>query len=202
MPLFSRLRGGSSQADADPHSWKLPSSYSAPKPGGKQTVIPDPKVFAKVFIPSEPQVGKVETILVYPETGHAAVHLALLECFRNLRLSANALDVEVLQPPTYDQTPQPRSARLPESQRWDLLIKLAVTRFAGWWSNIGSVMNHASVYSHHGSKEVAVQLAKDYLPPLDVLLVWYAFALDSDAYDDACWNHERDIPQLRKLCFP
>ncbi|KFX90733.1 hypothetical protein V490_06314 [Pseudogymnoascus sp. VKM F-3557] len=202
MPLFSRLRRGSSQADADPHSWNLLSSYSAPKPGGKQTVIPNPKIFANVFIPSEPQAGKVETILAYPQTSHTAVHLALLECFRNLRLSANALDVEVLQPPTYDQTPRPGSAQLPESQRWDLLIKLAVTRFAGWWSNIGSVMNHASVYSHHGSKEVAVQLAKDYLPPLDVLLVWYAFALDSEGYDDACRNHERDIPQLRKLCFP
>lgn len=125
------------------------------------------------------------------------MHLALLECFQDLRLSANALDVEV-----HDQTPRPGSARPPEFQRWDLLIKLAVTRFVGWWSNIGSVMNHASAYSHHGSKEVAVQLAKDYLPPLDVLLVWYAFALDPDVYDDACRNHERDIPQLRKLCFP
>ncbi|KAJ9139144.1 E3 ubiquitin-protein ligase RNF14 [Pleurostoma richardsiae] len=212
MPLFGRLHGGGGgvrtkdQADVDPHSWKLPSSYSHSEAGAKRTVIPDPKVFANAFIPDEPDPGIIETVLVYPDASHAAVHLALLECFRGLRLSASALDVKVVQPPPYDEAPGLISSsgptRLPESQRWDLLIKLAVTRFTAWWSNIDHVLDHARAYSHHASNEVAVQLAKDYLPPLDVLLVWYALMLNSEAYDAACRAREGDVARLQNLCFP
>ncbi|KAK7402710.1 hypothetical protein QQX98_011532 [Neonectria punicea] len=208
MPLFSRFRSGGrtkDQADADPHSWKLPapSGYSEPKPGGKQTVIPDPAVFANAFIPAEPTPGSLETVLVYPDASHAAVHLALLECFRNLRISASALDVKIVQPPSYNEVRGlPQSQRLPESQRWDLLVKLAVTRFTAWWSNIDLVLNHAKAYSHRAGNQVALQLTKDYLPPLDVLLVWYSFMLSPDAYGAACRAHPGDVPRLQKLCFP
>ncbi|KPM42217.1 hypothetical protein AK830_g4363 [Neonectria ditissima] len=214
MTLFSRLRRTKDQADVDPHAWKLPapSRYSDPKPGGRQTVIPDPTVFANALIPAEPTPGSLETVLVYPDASHAAVHLALLECFRNLRLSASALDVQVVQPPSYHEAldakklPVSRSLqeshRLPESQRWDLLIKLAVTRFTAWWSNIDQVLNHARAYSHHAGNQIALQLAQDYLPPLDVLLVWYALMLNPDAYDAACRAHPGDVARLQKLCFP
>jgi hypothetical protein len=46
------------------------------------------------------------------------------------------------------------------------------------------------------------QLTKEYLPPLDVLLVWYAFMQDSEAYHAACRDRERQIPRLENLCFP
>ncbi|EEU33460.1 uncharacterized protein NECHADRAFT_98456 [Fusarium vanettenii 77-13-4] len=126
-------------------------------------------VFANALIPSEPNVGNLETALAYPDVSHAAVYLALLEYFRNLWLSASALDIE--------------------------------------WTNINDVLNHAAVYAHHASDRVAVQLAKDYLPPLDVLLVWYAFMLDTDAYraayHAACRDREPHVPpRIQKLCFP
>lgn len=216
MNLFTRLRSSAKgktpeqsqdQSHLDPHTWKLPSVYPTSQPGAKQPVIPDPRVFANVFsIPTEFEPVRVETLLAYPDASHAAVHLALLECFRNLRASARALDVSVVQPPSYNEKSTAGSsseaAPLPESQRWDFLIKLAVTRFTAWWSNIDMVLNHASVYSHHAGGHVAVQLTKDYLPPLDILLVWYALILNTTAYDAACQAHDGDVARLKKLCFP
>ncbi|KAH8884060.1 hypothetical protein GQ53DRAFT_404319 [Thozetella sp. PMI_491] len=209
MPLFNRvqqaLSGSGGAANEDPHLWKLQSSYDPSKPGGKQTVIPSPKVFSNAFIPAEPEVGNLDSALSYPDVSHAAVHLALLECFWNLRLSASALDVEVDRPPAYEEKPRTLAAEpttLPESQRWDLLIKLATARFAAWWSNIEDVLKHAAAYTHHASTKVAVQLAKDQLPPLDVLLVWYAFMLDTDAYRAACRERQPPVPGIERLCFP
>ncbi|KAJ4319449.1 hypothetical protein N0V84_006352 [Fusarium piperis] len=209
MYLFNRLHRviSGNQADVDPHAWKLPSSYSSCKPGGKQTIIPDPRIFANAFNPTDAEVGNIATILACPDISHAAVHLALLECFRTLRLDVSALKVEVHGLPAYtekprDDIPSARANRLPESQRWDLLIRLAISRFAVWWTNIDHVLVHISAYGHHAGGNVMVQLTKEYLPPLDVLLVWYAFMLDSDAYIAACRNHERQVPRLEHLCFP
>ncbi|KAI8711241.1 hypothetical protein NCS52_01500000 [Fusarium sp. LHS14.1] len=209
MYLFNRLRGviSGNQADVDLHSWKLPSSYSSSKPGGKQTVIPDPSIFVNAFPPPDAEVGNAATILACPDISHAAVHLALLECFRTLRLEASELQVDVHGLPAYTEKPRDdfhsnTTTKLPESQRWDLLIRLAISRFAVWWTNIDHVLVHIAAYGHHAGDKVMVQLTKEYLPPLDVLLVWYAFMLDSDAYKAACRDHERRVARLEHLCFP
>lgn len=213
MPLFKNFRSGAKVVDQavnlDPHTWTLPSSYKPAQPDGKQTIIPDPRVFSNVFsIPCETEAQSIETLLAYPDASHAAVHLALLECFRNLRAGAKALDVEVIQPPSYDETKSPVPAspseptQLPASQKWDLLIKLAVTRFTTWWSGIELLLNHANAYSHHGGSRAALQLTKDYLPPLDILLVWYAFMLNSEAYDAACDTQGANATRLKSICFP
>ncbi|KAF4973346.1 hypothetical protein FSARC_324 [Fusarium sarcochroum] len=212
MPLFNRFRGAFSGIPvdvdpyADPHTWKLPSSYPISKPGGRQTTIPDPRIFGNAFTPTDAEAGNTETILTCPDISHAAVHLALLECFRNLRISASALDVEVPDLPAYTEkpteSPSVGTTRLPESQRWDLVIKLAISRFEVWWANIGHVLMHLTAYGHHAGDKVMVQLSKEYLPPLDVLLVWYVFMQDSDAYHAACISHEPRISRLEHLCFP
>ncbi|QKD59393.2 uncharacterized protein FOBCDRAFT_252807 [Fusarium oxysporum Fo47] len=213
MPLFKNFRSGAKVVDQavnlDPHTWTLPSSYKPAQPDGKQTIIPDPRVFSNVFsIPCETEAQSIETLLAYPDASHAAVHLALLECFRNLRAGAKALDVEVIQPPSYDETKSAVPAspseptQLPASQKWDLLIKLAVTRFTTWWSGIELLLNHANAYSHHGGSRAALQLTKDYLPPLDILLVWYALMLNSEAYDAACDAQGANATRLKSICFP
>ncbi|KAF5722033.1 hypothetical protein FMUND_3256 [Fusarium mundagurra] len=213
MQLFKSFRSGAKVVDQavnlDPHTWTLPSSYKPSQADGKQTIIPDPRVFSNVFsIPSETEAQSIETLLAYPDASHAAVHLALLECFRNLKASAKALDVKVIQPPSYDDTKSPEPAsppeptQLPASQKWDLLIKLAVTRFTTWWSGIELLLNHASAYSHHGGSRAALQLTKDYLPPLDILLVWYALMLSPEAYEAACNAQGTNATRLKNLCFP
>lgn len=213
MPLFKSFRSGAKVVDQavnlDPHTWTLPSSYKPSQADGKQTIIPDPRVFSNVFsIPCETEAQSIETLLAYPDASHAAVHLALLECFRNLKASAKALDVKVIQPPSYDDTKSPEPAspseptQLPASKKWDLLIKLAVTRFTTWWSGIELLLNHASAYSHHGGSRAALQLTKDYLPPLDILLVWYALMLNPEAYEAACNAQGTNATRLKNLCFP
>ena len=169
-------------------------------------MIPNPRIYANAFIPSDPTLGttRTEATLMYPDISHAAVHLALLECLRNLRLSASRLDVEVQPLPEYEKEARPADdhgpKRLPESERWDLLIRLAITRFTAWWMNIDQVFHHATAYTNFAGYKSVVQLTKDYLPPLDVLMVWYAFMLDDEHYASAC--RDREMPKLLELCFP
>lgn len=206
MSIFSRVRRrlSGSQADIDPHEWRLPSSYPTSKPGSKETVIPNPTIFRNAFIPGGATLGRTENSLIYPDVSHAAVHLALLESFRRLRIIASRLDVEVKMPPIYPEKHSSEehhaSTPLPESERWDLLLRLAVTRFTTWWMNIDRVLYHATAFTHHAGGNSVVQLTKDYLPPLDVLLVWYVFLLSEESYTAAC--DRRGTPKLSELCFP
>ncbi|KIW34408.1 uncharacterized protein PV07_01186 [Cladophialophora immunda] len=208
MSIFSRVRGRLSEAEdqapVDPHEWRLPSVYSISKPGSRDTVIPNPRIFRNAFVPRGATDGRAGTSLVYPDISHAAVHLALLESFRGLRLTAGRLDVDVEKPAVSSEKAEPAEhparTRLPASERWDLLIRLAVTRFTAWWTNIDRILYHATAFTHHAGGNSVVQLTKDYLPPLDVLLVWYAFMLDEDTYTAAC--HGRGTPRLGELCFP
>ncbi|KAM4056070.1 hypothetical protein HRG_002993 [Hirsutella rhossiliensis] len=173
----AKLALSGKQAHVDPHCWRLPSSYSTTTKGRNPTVIPDPSIFANAHVPNHTVTGDEEALHLYPDTGHAALHLALLECFHKLRLSAREL-------------------------AWTLLLRVAVDRFMAWWSSVDLVLQHASAYSHRAGPEAAVQLTKEYLPPLDVLLVWYAFMLNVDAYLAACRARERQVPGLQSLSFP
>lgn len=192
------------QPGVDPHQWRLPSSYSVSKSSSRQTRIPDPKIFRNAFVPSDVTLAPTEASLIYPDISHLAVHLALLESFQRLRLTASGLEVDVQALPAYEKVDKPSMAhgprRLPESERWDLLIRLAIARFTAWWMSIDQVFHHATAYTHYAGDKSVVQLTKDYLPPLDVLLVWYAFMLDEEHYATAC--HNREMPKLVQLCFP
>ncbi|RYP46054.1 hypothetical protein DL768_007680 [Monosporascus sp. mg162] len=232
------------------------------------TPVPDPRIFRNAFIPGDPALAVPGGNLVYPDVSHAAVHLALVECFSNLRRSSaweELPDVDA-HPPSYDDAHSdthsrahdagPRGGELDgagpaekgesgpsspsttrttwtdsdESQRrWDLLVRLAVTRFGAWWASIDKLLNHAMAYTpssyyqmpssyspphssrSHGSNPGMIQLAPDYLPPLDVLLVWYALILDPDystqsPYNVACRQHASSsslvVSRLQHLCFP
>jgi hypothetical protein len=210
MSILKRVRGAFSgyQADVDPHNWRLPTdSQPTGRPDSERStpIIPDPKIFTNAFIPRSLSVDVVSSSLTFPDPSHVAIHLALLECFRNLKLGAKRLEISADQhPPLYhepDNSVAPASPA-PQSRKWDVLVRLAVTRFATWWANIGHVISHAHAYTHHGGDKYAVQLTKDYLPPLDVLLVWYAFMQNGDAYDAACRTHEVNGPALTQVCFP
>ncbi|KAH9905952.1 hypothetical protein F4778DRAFT_728124 [Xylariomycetidae sp. FL2044] len=234
MNLIDRVRDqlSSYQVDVDPHEWRLPSpspsAIASLKAAGesakqKHTSIPDPRIFRSAFIPPSHSTlgtgshGEAVGLLSYPDAGHAAVHLCLLECFRKLRLGASALDIPVHHPPEYQEKhvtgglPEQPSA-VPESKRWDLLIRLAITRFGAWWASIDQLLQHATTYTHHAGDKAAVQLTKDYLPPLDVLMVWHALMLSDpphpdsghggyeDPYTNAC--RARNVPKLDQLAFP
>lgn len=194
----------SAQASVNPHGWTLPSSYAASKPDTKPTLIPNPAIFSNADVPRTLDLS--QGVLHYPDTSHAAIHLALLQCFHRLQLGASALDVQVDEPPEYQEKttpPSPKSASRPrKSQHWAVLVKLAVARFDAWWYNIQLVLTHAPAYANRAGSGAQIQLTKDYLPPLDVLLVWYVFMQDTSAYMAACRDREDQIPGLPSLCFP
>ncbi|RMZ83669.1 hypothetical protein DV738_g1018, partial [Chaetothyriales sp. CBS 135597] len=198
-----------SQDELNPHHWRLPSSYTASSKGDRRTVIPDPSIFRNALIsnPGSPSGAGPDGRPIYPDISHAAVHLALLECFRNLRHRATELGIKSRGPelPRYDfneKRPHPTSTmeEEAESEQWTMLIRLAITRFQTWWTHLDRVFKHAAAYSHHGGHLGVVQLSKDYMPPLDVLLVWYAFMLEPEEYQRACI--ECQMPRLAELCFP
>ncbi|KJZ78555.1 hypothetical protein HIM_01946 [Hirsutella minnesotensis 3608] len=165
-----------------------------------------PYIVREDHIPNEPVAGDERVLLLYPDVAHAAVHLALLECLYKLRLSANDLRVGTEHPPSYAETstarPCSQALATPEDQSWHLLIRLAVERCSKWWSEIRSVLHHAPTYFHYARPGAAVQLSREYLPPLDVLLVWYALTLDSDAYGAICHARQDQVPGLQRICFP
>ena len=223
----------------------------------QQQLIPDPAIFRNAFVPlgntagadADNGVSPEGDRLTYPDIGHGAVHLALLECFAGLRRQARRLPTDVdghgIRPPSYEShSRSPPHSRSPDAdeavagsprdvdsdgsaesrslgtgsenavedgdvsgdgdeglgshadgasrdeearRRWDLFVRLAVTRFGVWWANIDKILNHAEAYipSHYhrpppgagATDRGVVQLTADYLPPLDVLMVWYAFML-------------------------
>ncbi|CAI6091566.1 unnamed protein product [Clonostachys chloroleuca] len=205
MSLFNRVRravSGPNQVGVDPHDWKLPSSYSVTEP---KTNIPNPKIFSTAYIPGYIKHNTAKNPFLYPDIGHAAVHLVLLECFWKLRLSANGLDDEFEGLPTYEEVDQNLNVKPDQraTRKWNTLIKLAVTRFEVWWSNIDRILDHASNYGRiYASERTAIQLSKDYLPPLDVLLVWYAFILNSRSYHLECRRSGRVSTRVLQLAFP
>lgn len=205
MSLFNRVRGRLSSHPTgrfDPHEWVLPK-YSISSATSPTTQIPDPRHLKNAFVP-DPTTEAAKDVLIYPDASHVAVHLCLLECFRKLRASAVGLDIHSFKPPAYSEDAGGSAShlveeRLPESLHWDLLVRLAVTRFTTWWHNLPQVFSHAVAYDPRAGANGA-QLSLHYLPPLDVLLVWYALMLDEDEYSRIC--HQTADPRLSALCFP
>ena len=204
MSLFNRVRGHLSRDQTgDPHSWSLPNKYSISSSTSRATLIPNPAALRNAFVP-DASTQPPQNALIYPDTSHAAVHLCLLECFRNLRRSAIELDIQSYKPPAYTEDAEAHHSlveeRLPESLHWDLLVRLAVTRFTTWWTSLPQVFSHATAYDHRAGSTAEVQLSLNYLPPLDVLLVWYSLMLEEEEYTRLC--HQAVDTRLSRLCFP
>ncbi len=152
-------------------------------------MIPDPAIFRDVIVPAFDQVRN-GVRLKYPNPGHLAVHLALLECFVKFKEKVTtAAELNVLDAPQYEENgKQGESPSTPETtqavERWRTVVRLAVSRFAVWFENIESILRHATAYHRYGSASNAhhAAITADYLPPLDVLLVWYAYMCSPSEY--------------------
>lgn len=205
MSFLTRVRGHRlrEQADRDPHTWPFPNKYSISSTSTCATVVPSLDHLRNAFVP-DASSQPVKDGLIYPDTSHVAVHLCLLECFRNLRRSAIELDIQSFQPPAYSEDADASrdlvEERLPESLHWDLLVRLAVVRFTTWWNNLPQVFSHAIAYDHRAGAKAEIQLSLNYLPPLDVLLIWYSLMLDEEEYSRLC--HQAADTRLSLLCFP
>ncbi|RDB14774.1 hypothetical protein Hypma_016304 [Hypsizygus marmoreus] len=100
-------------------------------------------------------------------------HLALLHAFYRLRTDIDALDARA-------------KTRLPfmpddKDRRWAWFVGLAVERFSIWCSSL----RQSDTY----------RLVEEFLPPLDVLMVWHAYMLNPGWYAEDCIR----IPALKQL---
>ena len=204
-----------------PHSWDIPVKFYPSGGHDDEVTIPEPDNFKEVSVPLSlssladfriPDTTKAA--LLYPLPGHLATHLCLLECFHKLKqevMRSDHLDDVFQLPPEYDfksqgpNTPTGTKGETKEekeslantppstnsTRRWELFVKLAADRFDIWWRNIDKIVRHATMYTNHAPGYKATDLAKDYLPPLDVLLVWYSYMLQP-TYQDDCVRFGRD----------
>ncbi|KJK65579.1 Protein of unknown function DUF1399 [Aspergillus parasiticus SU-1] len=90
--------------------------------------------------------------------------------------------------------------RTSQIRKWELFVKAAVGRFDIWWQNIDKVIRHAKAYNIPAvAQQDTSTLSKNYLPPLDVLLVWYSYILHP-SYSSDCETFGKKTAFM--LCFP
>jgi hypothetical protein len=203
MGLFRHHSDVEPTSTLDPHQWNRPSMTFHTSSKHPKTVIPDPSIFRDAIVPAF-DAFRGEGDHPYPSPGHLAVHLALLECFVKLKeklmTSAEMSEVGDVQDGGPDSQYLLCSDDIAQTARWKVAVRVAVSRFAVWLGNIDSVLGHMSAY-HRGDMTGSAShtaMAEDYLPPLDVLLVWYAYMNKSAEHciDNAMRNSSplRDIP--------
>ncbi|KEF56663.1 uncharacterized protein A1O9_06852 [Exophiala aquamarina CBS 119918] len=214
MSLFPRL-DKQRLGDLEPHDWDLSSrehvrkfSISSKYP---KTVIPDPAIFSDAIVPA---LKSAEHGLPtqYPNPGHVAAHLGLIECFRKFQQHVvTSEQLEILDLPSYPGTTSDGNAPTPtedatanasNTPRWDTVVRLAIARFQIWFENIESIVTHAAAYHRFGPDSNALHAAftADYLPPLDVMLVWYAYMQMPGAYRRD--NLAHSSPKLLEIPLP
>lgn len=210
MSLFGHRESRTNFFDADPHQWDLSSSPSRKvsiSSKHPKTVIPDPAIFCDAIVPAFEHRER-GTPMQYPTPGHLAVHLALIECFLKLKETvATSSRLEILDVPKYPQgSGNEKSLVLPNvaqmSERWKTVVRLAVSRFQIWFENVEAILRHASAYHRYGPNSPATHAAitADYLPPLDVLLVWYVYMNHPGAYRED--NLAHSSPKLLEIPLP
>ena len=211
MPLRDRFKSFHSSSDpTDPHEWKLPQHFPTASSTADQPQVPDVSVFKDLSAKDS----------IHPTAGELAVHLCLLECFQRFKQDAirsASLDI-AFQGLIYTGKGQASwedeeggngetsthqnedEAGDYERQKWSLVVSLAVARFEAWWRKIEGIIFHAVAYAHYPQSSRQASFTKDYLPPLDVLLVWYSSVLNSRDSDIECAHSGKQ--ELFSLALP
>ncbi|GAQ39642.1 hypothetical protein AtubIFM56815_007913 [Aspergillus tubingensis] len=125
-----------------------------------------------------------------PAIGECAVHLELLEVFRNLR-------IQIIQSKELDRVFRLDSSRswiskhrreTQRTEKWHRFVSLAVERFQIW--------NRAAEkqLERDGNNETLI------LPPVDILMVWHAFLLNPSDYKEFCTS--RQLDRIQRVSFP
>ncbi|OCT51966.1 hypothetical protein CLCR_08378 [Cladophialophora carrionii] len=208
--MFRRRDNRRSEPDLDPHLWELshsPNWTTSASSKHPKTVIPDPSIFRDSITPSL-ENAEQGSVRGYPTPGHLAANLVLIECFLKFKDAVTTTHkLDILDVPTYSNAQAPEKSE-PEpdgaqaSQRWNTLVRLAVSRFQVWFENIESLLRHAAAYHRYGANSSAhhAAITADYLPPLDVLMVWYAYMNHPSSYRDD--NLAHSSPKLLEIPMP
>ncbi|RAQ54353.1 hypothetical protein AFGD_005556 [Aspergillus flavus] len=213
------LRLGREEPSTHQHSWKISPTCLAPASSREEEVqIPDPAIFRGISIPPSHTPSALDASdidkfdFLYPSTNHLAMHLCLIECFYKLRnyvMNSRELDTVIGPLVSAENTRSSKTrltaadadmVRTSQIRKWELFVKAAVGRFDIWWQNIDKAIRHAKAYTTPAVAQLETStLSKDYLPPLDVLLVWYSYILHP-SYSSDCERFGKQSAFM--LCFP
>ncbi|PCH42493.1 hypothetical protein WOLCODRAFT_17768 [Wolfiporia cocos MD-104 SS10] len=130
------------------------------------TVPPEPTYNwpQPTYGPSTYRIGSSNLQSPLVNVAHVRAHLNLLSAFKKLRITIERNEILNLPPLAKD---------LSKLQRWSWFVNLAVDRFHQW----AEVMHNAN--SLH-------IWDVDFIPPLDVLMVWHAYMLNPIWYTEDC----------------
>ncbi|RMY10033.1 hypothetical protein D0868_03919 [Hortaea werneckii] len=143
----------------------------------------------------------------FPTSDDTIAHLKLLECFYRLRQTIGSTDGlfgisnGLLTGPGIDASEAEQSESLSKlaEKRWAIYVSRAVDRFDIWIRNVipDQRMTNLDWMEKGGPQAVLYQpqspldLSKDNLPPVDVLMVWHAYMLNPRAYLEDCLRNGR-----------
>ncbi|KAF8076954.1 hypothetical protein FPV67DRAFT_440215 [Lyophyllum atratum] len=154
---------------AQPEPTTTTTSASAQPPEYPSLNDPPPSyAFPQTFA-----IGSTRTNAPLVTSDQVKGHLTLLHAFATLKAQVEALGAGAKEEiPTMPDD---------KERRWAWFVGLAVERFERWCDSFGI-----------GDTEKS---AKEFLPPLDVLMVWHAYMLNPGWYAEDCTR----VPALRHL---
>lgn len=193
------------RSDIHPHDWILREQSSKSKrfrSSNDLPVVPSPSVFCDVAIPYSliRNNNAPPTFEQYPAPGHVASHLLLIECFQHLRFEVESS--EQLTAAFKSQYPSGQFGSSITSERlWTCYLTLAITRFKLWITKIESILRHSAIFNRYGTgSHLHGAFTENYLPPIDVLLIWYCYLQTPTAYERLLASN--DFTLLSQICFP
>lgn len=190
-----RNRYRSKETDIHPHSWILPdvskpSRRLRTRSNNSLPAVPSNSIYRDVAIPYSLTRNSTAppTFEQYPSPGHVAAHLLLLECVHELRLKLEGRsDDEVVE--------------VDPGSQWITYLQTAIVRFKLWITRIESVLRHSATFNRYGTgSHLHGAFTVNYLPPLDVLIVWYCYLQSPTAYERLIASNEFRL--LSQICFP
>lgn len=207
IPSLTRMRARITERQPverlHPHDWdfrKPKSQRFKSRSSYAHLNVPAPSIFRDVVIPYSLTRNSTAppTFEQYPAPGHVASHLLLIECFQKLRsdIETSSSFRNAVQHMSHDGF-----SKTTKQSSWSAYLTIAIQRFRLWITRIESVIRHSAVFNRYGTgSHLHGAFTEDYLPPIDVLLIWYCYLQNPAAYERLLASNTFQL--LGQISFP
>jgi len=203
--MLDRLTKRREGSELHPHDWDFrdPTSRKSKarfrsRSSNVFPTVPSPSIFRDVSIPySLTHISTAPpTFVQYPAPGHVASHLLLIECFHNFKAQTEqSLDFPE------GSASQVRPLSQHDTGTWSSYLLVAIKRFKLWITKIEAVIRHSAVFNRYGTgSHLHGAFTENYLPPLDVLFIWYCYLQSPASYERLVASN--DFRLLNQICLP
>ncbi|PLN83268.1 hypothetical protein BDW42DRAFT_165053 [Aspergillus taichungensis] len=140
----------------------------------------------KTFTEATPLLQKAAPIVSAQECQQ---HIQLLRCFLGLKQTVSKtkglFKTEYVHKNKNELDQIARQSAAEES-RWSIYVSRAVHRFSVWWTRLSVASTPGPSLPHSGWTWTG-----DQMPPLDVLMVLHALTLNTKAFGEDCFRHQK-----------